>query len=128
MGPFGVSGMSMGGYIAASLACASVRPIAAVPVVLPRDASPVFTKGVLAGAVAFSGALKREATNPELRKALVNAKRSIDITPSNSSHHPCSSKQSESPTKVNAQYHEATSRSEFAHSRALRLHKRHRQS
>ena len=96
-GPFGVTGLSLGGYLAAQLACVIERDLACVPIVLPRSArcarsshccrqrrcaltvatrvSLVFTRGVLSTVTDTSpgSALSRTAESPARRAALLRA-------------------------------------------------------
>eukprot|EP00012_Vannella_robusta_P013112 CAMPEP_0206205472 /NCGR_PEP_ID=MMETSP0166-20121206/14247_1 /ASSEMBLY_ACC=CAM_ASM_000260 /TAXON_ID=95228 /ORGANISM="Vannella robusta, Strain DIVA3 518/3/11/1/6" /LENGTH=219 /DNA_ID=CAMNT_0053625511 /DNA_START=229 /DNA_END=883 /DNA_ORIENTATION=- len=46
-GPFGVTGISMGGHMAALAGCNSLDPIAVIPCLSPFSAGPVFTEGLL---------------------------------------------------------------------------------
>jgi len=46
-GPFGVTGISMGGHMASLAACNSQDCLATVPCISPYSAAPVFTKGLL---------------------------------------------------------------------------------
>lgn len=72
-GAFGVSGYSLGGYLAAQVACVSDRPLACVPIVVPRSATAVFTRGVLSRVVDFAGDLRAEVLDPRRRQLILDA-------------------------------------------------------
>lgn len=70
---FGISGYSLGGYLAAQFACVSDRQLACVPIVLPRSATSVFTRGVLSRIVDFVGGLRADVIDPRRRQLILDA-------------------------------------------------------
>jgi dienelactone hydrolase len=70
---FGISGYSLGGYLAAQFACVSDRELACVPIVLPRSATSVFTRGVLSRIVDFAGGLRSDVIDPRRRQLILDA-------------------------------------------------------
>lgn len=70
---FGISGYSLGGYLAAQFACVSDRELACVPIVLPRSATSVFTRGVLSRIVDFRGGLRADVVDPQRRQRILDA-------------------------------------------------------
>lgn len=72
-GAFGISGYSLGGYLAAQFACVSDRELACVPIVLPRSATSVFTRGVLSRIVDFRGGLRADVVDPLRRQMILDA-------------------------------------------------------
>jgi hypothetical protein len=70
---FGVSGYSLGGYLAAQVALVVDRELACVPIVVPRSATAVFTRGVLSRVVDFAGDMRAEVLDPARRQLILDA-------------------------------------------------------